>query len=197
MRLDWTDNMLIAAMQNGCKKSFEVLFERYAERLYDFALKYVHHPEIAEELMMDVMLWLWQHREQAVSIEHVAPYLFRAIRNKVFDHLRKNALKTVPLDTVPEYAYPTSEENVGQQRLELEELEKHYYQTLSSLPPQCKKVFELSREEERTHAEICSSLNISKKTVEGHITNALKIMRRNLPQATGVAYAVLFYFLYK
>lgn len=195
MRSNLTDNMLIKAMKGGDTQSFEVLFERYAERLHNFAFKYVQHSEVAEELMMDVMFWLWQHREQADDIEQLAPYLFKAIRNKVFDHLRKSALKTVPLEAIPEQWDYATDSNVAHQRLELAELEAHYYRTLSSLPPQCKKVFELSREEELSHAEISTALNISKKTVEGHITNAIKVMRRNLPPSAGVAYAFVVHFL--
>lgn len=193
---NYTDDMLIKAMrEDNDMLSFEILFERYAERLNSFALKYVQRPEVAEELMMDVMLWLWQHREQANEIGQLAPYLFKAIRNKVFDYLRKNALKTVPIESLPDRGNQLIDSDKSHQHLELAELREQYNKTLKSLPPQCKKVFELSREQELSHSEISSMLNISTKTVEGHITNALKVMRRNLPPS-GVAYLLMVYFLF-
>ncbi|NGM61583.1 RNA polymerase sigma-70 factor [Sphingobacterium sp. SGG-5] len=184
MRSHLTDNILIKRMKEGDTLSFEVLFERYAERLHDFALKYVQHPQVAEELMMDVMLWLWEHRAQADDIEKVAPYLSKAIKNKVFDHLRKAVIKTVPLESLPENGSYIKDNSHAGTTVEIAELEEQYHKTLHSLPTQCKKVFELSRIQELTHAEISSHLNISKKTVEGHITNALKMMRRSLPPTT-------------
>lgn len=181
MKSHWTDSNLINAIKGGDVQSFEVLFERYAERLYDFALRYVHDTAVAEELMMDVMYWLWENRQKIDTIQHVSPYLFKAIKNKVFDHLRRNVLKTVPLDSLPENGNYIKDNNPHSTPIELLELEDQYHKVLHSLPAQCRKVFEMSRVQELTHAEISSHLNISKKTVEGHITNALKVLRKNLP----------------
>ncbi|MBK1441498.1 RNA polymerase sigma-70 factor [Parapedobacter sp. ISTM3] len=186
-RPDCTDEMLLKAICNNDVRAFEALFERYAERLYNFALRYVQDPAIAEELMMDVMHWVWMRRERLDNIKQAASYLSKAIRNKVFDHLRKTTIDTLPLDALPERGNQLVDPTPTNHSLDLAELRESYERTLQSLPAQCKKVFELSRENELSHAEISSILNISVKTVEGHITNALKIMRRNLPSSTGVA----------
>lgn len=186
-----TDEMLLMAIKDGNVQAFDTLFERYAERLHGFALKYVQNPYIAEELMMDVMHWLWQHRESMDNIRQVAPYLFRATRNKVYDHLRKRALPVLSLEDIPDQGRHIADHFLPSQKMELAELEQSYERSLRSLPSQCQKVFVLSREDQLSHAEISSQLNISTKTVEGHISNALKVMRRNLPSSSQIAYLLL------
>lgn len=74
---------------------FTIVFERYFHRLYRYTLHYVREEEIAEELAMDVMVRLWQKRHAIRAEPYLTPYLYRFIKNAIYDHWKKKALETV------------------------------------------------------------------------------------------------------
>ena len=179
-----SDKFLLGACHSGQIAAYEEIFLRYSGRLFNFALKYARDTAIAEELMMDVLFWVWQNREQLDEVQNLAPYLFRAMRNKVFNHLRIAALQTTPLEAlVNDITDGSTPEHV----ISLTELKVQYQESLERLNPKCRNVFLLSREDQMSYAEISAHLNISVKTVEGHISNALKFLRKDLSHYSGAA----------
>lgn len=175
-----SDSALLQACSNGNISAYEEIFLRYSDRMYKFALKYTRDPNVAEEIMMDVMLWIWENRERLAGVSNLPSYLFAATRNKVFNQLRKKALETFSLEDVAGEGH--LKDFSANSSMEFEELYRHYEKSLERLSPQCKAVFTLSRQEELSYPEISKKLNISVKTVEGHITSALKSLRKSMVQ---------------
>lgn len=174
---DSPDHVLIQECHKGNARAFDLLFDRYFNKLHFFTLKHVKDRVVTEEIVMDVMTRLWERREHFTLEVSLGPYLFRAVKNAIVDHYRKKEVETIDIAHITESHLSS---HSAEDRLALEELNLVYRLQVDKLTPQQKKVFELSREEEMTYNQIASRLNLSVKTVENHITAALACLRKNI-----------------
>jgi RNA polymerase sigma-70 factor (family 1) len=156
------------------EQSFNILFDRYFKKLYKYTLSQNNNAPLAEEMVMDLMLTLWNKRDSLEIKGDVGAYLFRAMKNAIYSHSRKKELSTDPLDLLETdpIAYQTANSNLA-----VNEIKQQYKISLALLTPQRRKVFKLSREESMSQSEIARHLNLSVKTVESHISASLQFMR--------------------
>ncbi|KAA2242538.1 RNA polymerase sigma-70 factor [Chitinophaga agrisoli] len=166
----------ILALQAGHTQVFEQVYHAYHEKLYFYFLKHTRSQLWAEELLQTTFVKLWRHRQQ-LSAEHtLSEQLFRIAKTSLIDMVRHNRhqqefLRSYTADLLQQglTAEPTSRDTIHQLHREMEKL-----------PPVRKKVFMLSRIDGLSHKEISHLLSISPRTVEVHITKALKQLRRAL-----------------
>lgn len=175
---DLTDHLLLEKYSEGNASAYNVLFKRYYDSLYRYALKNVKDSCTAEELTMDVMLGLWKKKGDIQVEENLKAYLFRCTKNAIYNHYRKKILPTVSMDLLPENHLLTSK--AADHELQSRELEKVYRNKLSQLSPQRRKVYELSREENMSYAEIAKSMGLSVNTVENYMVASLGFFRQQL-----------------
>ena len=159
------DISLLRQIREGNEDAFKSLFETYFTPLCRFIYLHLDDKNVAEELAMDIFIYLW------LSLK---AYLFQAAKNKCLNELRKKK-ETVGLDGVE-----VSTINTSVSTLETEELYRLIQEAVFSLPDKCRNIFLLSRSENLTNQEIARRLNISVKTVEGQITTALKKIKKFL-----------------
>ena len=179
MDVNATDGHLIELWRSGNDKAYRVLFDRYFYRLYSYTLKLVSDKRVSEEVVLDVMLAIWQKRDQLNSSLSLSAYLYKSVRNRLIDYFRKQQVAIVSLElTVVE---PPSE-NITDSRILHKELESLYRTSLNRLPPQKKRIFTMSREEGNSYKEIAERLSLSKNTVENHMVAALKLLKENMLQ---------------
>jgi len=170
------DSELLASCKHDDIKAFNELFRRYATPLYKQGNRYLVNPEVAEELMLDIMLSLWEKRHVRDISGELSAYLYRCMRNKIVDQRRKMVPKTIPieegllLDTL-------TESSKGDDRIMCDDAEKVYIQALEKMSPQRRKVFQMSREQAFTYKEIAQEMNLSVNTVENYMASALIIFR--------------------
>jgi RNA polymerase sigma-70 factor (family 1) len=186
---DLSDHSLLEQCRLGSEAAFNVLFRRYFNKLYQFSLKLIKDEAVVESLVLDLMLQLWQKSDQLDQSLNIAPYLFTAMKNKVFNHTRKKYLQTVPLEELTNQ-YPTVS---ADGELEARELAAVYQSMVAQLSPQRKKVFQMSREQEMTHKEIATELQLSLNTVENHISASIRFLRQNLKNHTDIAFVLVCY----
>ncbi|EOR95757.1 RNA polymerase ECF-type sigma factor [Arcticibacter svalbardensis MN12-7] len=184
------DHLLLEHCRAGTEAAFNVLFRRYFNKLYQFSLKFLKDEVIAESLVLDLLLQLWQKSDQLDNSIEIAPYLFTAMKNKVLNHVRKNYLKTLPLDDVENHCL-TAISADGE--LEARELASVYQSMVKKLSPQRRKVFQMSREQDMTHKEIAAELQLSVNTVENHISASIRFLRQNLKDHTDIAFVLACY----
>jgi len=159
------------------KEKFEELFKTHFKPLCGFANKYLQDIDLAKEIVHDVFVKLWEKREQIDMNKAVKSYLYTAVNNKSLNHIRDNK-KFVDSEQIIENE---TDWNYSDNLVELEIQEK-ITATLDSLPPKCREVFKLSRYENLKYKEIAEKLDISQKTVETHMSKALKALRKNLSE---------------
>ena len=174
-----SDADLVARIRAGDERAFEALFRAFAPGLCALVSRYVGSPAVAEELVQDLFLALWQQRAQLSVDRSVSSYLCTAARNRALNHLRRERLaqrwrhEATPPERVPvaDSASPTEGE-----LLELLELQD----AIGQLPARCRLIFTLNRQQEMTYGEIAASLGLSIKTVETQMGRALKALRARL-----------------
>ena len=159
------------------KKEFEVLFKTHFQYLCNYANQYVGDMDTAKDLCQKVFITLWQKRATINPKQSVKSYLFTAIRNRCLNHIRdhkKYRSKVLDLDC------GDFDIGVEEDQFEMEELQHKIERALNTLPEKCRKVFEMSRFQKMKYREISEELNISQKTVEAHMSKALKTLKVEL-----------------
>ena len=168
-----TDQLLHRIATADDRRAFEQFFSRYYSRLLKFATLHVHSRELAEEIVSDVFVKIWQRRTALLDIKSMDSYLYTAIRNQSLNYLQKSdSQHTLSLDeaTVPLQVDGGSPERT----LLLSELQGEISHAVDRLPPQCKIIFKLIREDGLKYKEVAEILGISTKTIEVQIGIAIK-----------------------
>jgi RNA polymerase sigma-70 factor (family 1) len=171
---------------NQCKlndeRAFNTLFDRYFKRLYNFGYGLIPDEDVAKEIAMDVMMRLWQKKGDLVLESELLPYLFRSIKNAVYNYWRKAKIITHSLEVFEDSlqnSVPSADSN-----LEFKELEKQYADFLNEMPEQRRKIFHLSRNENLTYAEIADQLNLSVHTVRNQMSSSVRYFRKHMGDIT-------------
>jgi RNA polymerase sigma-70 factor (family 1) len=169
------DQELIEQLRSEDELAFRFIYDRFWEKLLFVAVKKMNDVHDAEEIIQDIFSNLWKRRETLQIKNNIESYLAGAVKFEVFKRraLRaKREFMANDLDLVEEKAIH-HERNLFDTRI----LEEELMNTINTLPPKCKLVFKLSRNEGLTNKEIADDLNISEKAVEKHITSALKVVK--------------------
>lgn len=159
------------------KTLFEKLFKEHFQLLCIFAKQYVGDADTAQDICQKVFITLWEKRESINLKKSIKSYLFTSVKNRCLNHIRdhkKFRSKVLDLDCGA-FDLFTEEEH-----LEVEDLKEKIDKALEKLPEKCRKVFEMSRFQNMKYKEIAEELGIAQKTVEAHISKAMKILREDL-----------------
>ncbi|WP_194767049.1 RNA polymerase sigma-70 factor [Tamlana sp. I1] len=172
-----TDSKILKRLKKGDKGALTELYNSYWKSLYISAYNLLKDKEICEEIIQDVFIDFWNHREKLQIKISINSYLYACVRYKVFSVFRKKKVTNVELleDLNQRFQYATPET-----KLMHEELVNQVNSIVETLPKKCREVYKLSRNEQLSHKEIAEKLDISTKTVENHITYALKVLRSGL-----------------
>ena len=170
-----TNLELLPLLKKGNENAFNEIYNRYWSILYAYAFRIYTEEKICEDIVQEVFIKLWE-RAETVTIDNIEGYLFKAIKYKIATYIRDLKFTSTHLEVLQNIPNFTSSEK----NLEYEELEKRLLFEIDKLTPKCKKVFMLSRFEQLTNIEISKKLNISVRTVEKHISDALKELKVNI-----------------
>ena len=175
------EQQLLKRLKNDDEAAFKVLFNDFYSKLYYFVLEFIPLKDIAENIVQDTLVTLWNKRNELKDDSNLTSYLFTVAKNNSLKKLR---------DKKYSQKLFTNTMDVGELDLNVEtlstvdtsvcafmDIEQIIQETLASLPPQCRKVFELSRFQEMKNREIAEELNISIKTVEKHISKGIKTFK--------------------
>ncbi|KAB1067713.1 RNA polymerase sigma-70 factor [Tamlana haliotis] len=179
-----SDNEIIERLKVDDKKALTLLYNNYWKVLYISSYNLLKDKEVCEEIIQDVFIDLWNKRKSLQIKVSLKSYLYACVRYKVFAEFRANKKIRVELfEQLNERIHYTNPET----KLIHSELKDYVNLVVESLPEKCKKVYQLSRHEQLSHKEIAEQLDITVKTVENHITNALRVLRTSLGQVLFVA----------
>jgi RNA polymerase sigma-70 factor (ECF subfamily) len=171
-----SDADLIAGVQRGDRAAFEAVFRAHYDGLVRFANRLVGTRAVAEELVHDVLLKVWIHRDRLVPGEELKGYLFRATRNHALNHLRRGRIERLWQRQLP----PEEPSAPAETSESLSDTEAAVRAAIAALPDRCREVFLLSREQGLSYSAIAATMGISIKTVETQMGRALKALRAAL-----------------
>jgi RNA polymerase sigma-70 factor (family 1) len=177
-----TDQELIALLAQDNMEAFTELYQRYWDKIFAVAMHRLGDVEETEEIVQEIFLSLWARRKSLQLTHGLHTYLSVAVKYKVIDHLARQHCRQLQINNLTNT--PAVNPNTTAEWLDEKELRTQLEKTIGALPEKCRIVFLLSREDNKTYAEIAAQLNISKKTVEAHMSKALSTLRQSLKVAT-------------
>ncbi|HWS00429.1 MAG TPA: RNA polymerase sigma-70 factor [Prolixibacteraceae bacterium] len=172
------DVLLIDGLKRRERIVFDYIFNYYYSSLCVFSMQYLNDRSAAEDLVQDFFVALWIDAPNHQIHSSLKTYLFAGVKNRCLDFQKHQKVvqkyKTYIL-------FSSSEEDNLSDHLFAESELRHAIQTsLDKLAPRCREIFQLSRLNGFTNEEIAGKLGLSKRTVELQISNALKILRKEL-----------------
>jgi RNA polymerase sigma-70 factor (ECF subfamily) len=186
------ESRCIAALKNGNALAFDELFGMYGKRLYHFSLGYLKSKTDAEEVVQEVFMKIWHNRSSLDPGLSFNAYLFKIAYRQIAERFRKSLQEKKYLHEIATESIVFTDEmdERANYRSLLELVEK----LIQQLPERQKEVIILRKMEGLTISEISSRLDISPKTVEHHITEALKNIKAGLDRESiaGLLFFVLF-----
>jgi RNA polymerase sigma-70 factor (family 1) len=174
-----TDTDLLLHLQLGDSTAYTEIYERYYYLMFVFAYKKLRDEDLAKDIIQELFTNLWEKKESLSSVKNLASYLFTAVRNKIFDFISHQHVKSKHLQAIA--AYSSSIHNANTDYLVREnQLKAYINKAIDELPSKMKEIFELSRKSDLTYKEIAEKLSLSERTVNNQVSNALSRLRTKL-----------------
>jgi RNA polymerase sigma-70 factor (family 1) len=172
------DTELFALLRQGNEAALTEIYRRYQPMLYSHAYRRFPDREQVRDIVQDVFIYIWDHRESIILSSGLSAYLYSAVRNKILNHFRNQKVKDAFASSLLEFI----EEGISltDDLLREKELIALVEREVAALPPQMKLIFEMSRNSFMSHQEIADELGISHHTVRTQVRNALRVLRVKL-----------------
>jgi RNA polymerase sigma-70 factor (family 1) len=172
-------DLLVRISFNEDRAAFKEIYFYFYQDMMKLARKFIRYDNMAEEIVDDVFLKIWNNRTKLFQINNLRVYLYVCVRNLCFNYIEKK--KNVPVVSIDDIDFePQHFGNYPDTKLNLADLKGIINQAISQLTPQCQLVFKLVKEDGLKYREVAEVLNISVKTVEYHIGNALRRITERL-----------------
>ena len=169
----------VAALKEGSREAFTMLYNLYADRLYSFALVQTKSKQMAEDVVQDTFLKLWNNRTNLNCYGNVQALVFTMARNLIIDAFRRQ-VANIDIEAyfnlheaLPSTASP-------EESLYFNETKEHLEQAKTKLSYKEFKIYEMSREQDMPIKKIAQTLNLSPQTVKNYLTSTLKVFRSQL-----------------
>lgn len=171
------DRELLTLAQEGETNAFQELYTRYWERLFVHAMAMTSSEDTAKDIVQEIFVELWDKRQELQIKSSLKAYLYRTVKNKVFNIYARNQVHEKYLISLTEFE---KQENNADHLLRENLVQSALEKEIAALPHKMRRIFEMSRSEHMSYKEIAEELQISDKTVKKQISNALKILRSKL-----------------
>lgn len=176
----FAEKQLLEALSKGDEKAFETFFLYYYPQVKGFICGLLQSQEEAEDISQDIFLMLWNNRSSLNTINNFKSYLFRICKNAAYRHIERALLFKSYQQKQNEKSVFIPETNETDDNIHLKELELLVAMAVEKMPPQRKRIYKMSRESGMSSEEIAQILDINKRTVENHLSQALTDIRKML-----------------
>lgn len=174
------DQLIIEGLARRDRVIFDYLFNYYYSSLCAFSMQYIDDHKSVEDLVQDFFVYLWIESPKLQIRTSLKSYLFSAIKNRCLDYQKHHKITEKYRNYILFSA--NEDDNSTEHFLSESELRLAIQKSIGKLPPRCREIFEQSRLHGLLNQEIAEKLDISKRTVELQISNALKILRKELAE---------------
>lgn len=182
------DLSLLNDLQSGNKIAYKVLFQRYYPMLCTYCNKFTSL-EDSEEIVQDLFLWIWNNKTMLDIQTTFNQYLFKAVYRRAINRVTQNQAQLRANTHYYEYMQEMLEDVDFYQ---MQELRTHIENAINKLPDSYRESFIMHRFEQMTYKEIADKLNVSPKTIDYRIQQALKLLRSELKDYLPAAFIIYF-----
>lgn len=151
-------------------KEFEAYFRKLYLPLGMYALRLVDDADVAEDMVQDAFVKVWQYIEDGGEIENFPSFIYQSVRNACLSYLR-NRYETVSESEIPE---------AGEEEIDTSIRDARIWRAIDDLPRKCREIFLMSKRDGLTNEEIAEEMGISIKTVKNQMTKAYTRLREAL-----------------
>lgn len=163
-------------MESLTDKEFEILFKKYFVPLAAYCTRFVKDTEAAKDIDHKSFMNLWEKRTALPDKKNIPALLYKIAYNLSLNYIRDNK----KFFSQEEYPNVEEENSSADEDIQASQLEAAIVETIKLMPAKSREVFIMSRYENLSNKSIAEKLEISIKTVEAHITNALKMLRKKI-----------------
>jgi RNA polymerase sigma-70 factor (ECF subfamily) len=174
-----SDEENLQLLKAGDELAFEFIYETYAERLFSFIYGKVKSKETTEEIIQEIFVSLWASRETLQIRSSLEAYLFGAAKNKILSFVRTEQVRKKYAEEFTRFAAGQCDNSLLDEVI-ANDLQQSLLHKVADLPDKCQAAFRMSRMEHQPIPQIAEKMNISTRTVENYISQALKYLRTSL-----------------
>ena len=170
-------------LKNISNEEFRSIFDQYYPMLFHLGKEYLQDEDEAKEVAQNAFVKLWEIRESLSNESNIRNFLYTIAKNNCLNSLKRREVIAVHHDRLKYLEMHFNYEALNRMDhnyLEFSELKEKIEAAISNLPENCRRVFYLSRFEDKSNKEIAEELDVTVKTVEAHMTKALKYLRNEL-----------------
>lgn len=172
------DIELVLKLQKGDVEAFDLIYQKYAGKLYGFTFKYLKSTDETEELVQSVFLKVWENYKTLKKESSFKSYLFTIAYNEICNTFRRRShLRKFADEQLNENAQTSNETN---ELIDYNSIRERVNQIIAKLPERQRSIFLKSRQEGKSNKDIASELGLSSGTVDNYISESLKFIRSNL-----------------
>jgi len=180
----YSDSELLEALKSDDRYAFAEIHQRYWEMMYRHALKMLGEEDDAKDVVQELFATLWIKGKNIVINTSLSGYLYISVRNRIINIIHQKNVRRDFQSSLASFA--EENRNTTLEQISEKEILRVVEKEIQNLPKKMRNVFELSRNQNLSHKEIASQLDISDKTVKKQIGYAIKIIRLRLDVLTRV-----------
>ena len=178
MEKDITNNELITRLQNDDKEAFNELYRKYHSAIYYNILKLTRDTNVAEDILQEVFIILWEKRYDLNIEQGISGWLFVVSYNRSISYLKRKLKESLARTALQQNIENTTDVINSLANTQMSILEK----AIEQLSPQKRRVFELCKLQRKTYAEVADELQISKYTVKEYLSGAVIFIKQYIKQ---------------
>ncbi|WP_128762816.1 RNA polymerase sigma factor [Leeuwenhoekiella aestuarii] len=189
------ESLVILLKNNDDELAYQELFYKFQSRVYLYIIKIVGDDILAEEILLESFLKIWNYRSKIDSSKPFDKLLFKITKNTVLDFLRSKKVRLLSEDSIVHLVSHICPED----DLIWDDYLKILNEAIETLPERCRIIFQKSRIDGLSYEEIAQDLNISKNTVRLQIVKSLKVLKGYLkmhPEVDIVFFSIFHFFLF-
>lgn len=181
----YEETHLVTLLAEDSEYAFQLLYDRYRNRIYQVSIRYLKSPLLAQEVVQDVFLKLWIERKNIKTDQPLEAWLYTVAKNNLINRLKKIANEWKMLSGLKNLTNQFV--NTTSDKIEESQYNELLQKAISSLPQQQQKVFYLARNEHLTYIQIGEKMGISPLTVKKHMSRALLHIKTHFSGIEGLS----------
>ncbi|MGN6417680.1 MAG: RNA polymerase sigma factor [Pseudobacter sp.] len=183
IRPPYDEITLLQSIADNDEKAFETVFLQYGDLVHAHIFTLTKSYTASKDLVQDVFLRVWLYRDKLPELRQFRSWLLRIAYNRAFHYLRQQKVQEAGIDTYINKYGITGETDQTREGANIQSLQQVIRQAVIEMPPQQKKIYQLSREEGLKIPEIAEKLGLSASTVKNTLVRALQTLRNSIEKS--------------